>query len=108
MAKILLTIAGLLILAFIIVAMYCAMVVAGRSDEKESNGDNNEGADEMNWKRQICPKCKIGKWSYDLDKRSMTCPYIKCWKDGKCHFYEPFDMLSKQGIFKENKNKVTN
>ena len=38
MAKILLTISGFLILAFIVVAMYCACVLAGRSDENERNG----------------------------------------------------------------------
>lgn len=43
MAKILLIITALLILAFIVIAMYCACVLAGRSDENANNGDNNEG-----------------------------------------------------------------
>ena len=58
MAKILLTITALLILAFIVVAMYCACVLAGRSDENENNSDNNEGADDMFLKKQICPRCR--------------------------------------------------
>ena len=52
MAKILLTITALHILAFIVVAMYCAMVVAGRSDENENNGDNSEGDDDVFWNKK--------------------------------------------------------
>ncbi len=92
MAKILLTIAVLLILVLIVVAMYCAMVVAGRSDENDNIGDNNEGVDdEMFWKKQICPRCKNGKYTYDLDPKSELCPYIGCLKNGKCHLYKPLD-----------------
>ena len=106
MAKILLTITALLILAFIVVAMYCACVLAGRSDENENN-DNNEGADDMFLKKQICPRCKTGKYTYDLDPKSETCPYIGCWRRNKCSFYKPLEKPSKSGIFKRNKNKVT-
>ena len=107
MAKILLTITALLILAFIVVAMYCACVLAGRSDENENNSDNNEGADDMFLKKQICPRCKTGKYTYDLDPKSETCPYIGCWRRNKCSFYKPLEKPSKSGIFKRNKNKVT-
>ena len=105
MAKILLTIAVLLILAFIVVAMYCAMVVAGRSDENENNGDNNEGDDDMFLTKQICPRCKTGKYTYDLDPKSETCPYIGCWRRNKCHFYQPLDKEPKKGVFSVFKNK---
>lgn len=106
MAKILLTIAVLLILAFIVVAMYCAMVVAGRSDENENNGDNNEGDDdEMFLKKQICPRCKTGKYTYDLDPKSEVCPYIGCWRRNKCHFYKPLEKEPKKGVFSGFKNK---
>ncbi len=87
MAKILLTIISFLILAFIVVAMYCALVIAGRSDE---NDNNDEDDDEMFCKKQICPSCKTGKYTYDLDKLSENCPYIGCLKNGKCKFYIPF------------------
>ena len=105
MAKILLTITALLILAFIVVAMYCACVLAGRSDENENNSDNNEGADDMFWKKQICPRCKTGKYTYDLDPKSETCPYIECWRRNKCSFYKPLDKESKKGVFSGFKNK---
>ena len=105
MAKILLTIAVLLILAFIVVAMYCAMVVAGRSDENENNSDNNEGADDVFLKKQICPRCKTGKYTYDLDPKSEVCPYIGCWRRNKCHFYKPLEKEPKKGVFSGFKNK---
>ena len=91
MSKILLTITALLILTFIVVAMYCACVLAGRSDENEHNSDNNEGADDMFLKKQICPRCKTGKYTYDLDPKSETCPYIGCWRRNKCSFYKPLE-----------------
>ncbi len=59
----------------------------------------------MLWEKQICPKCKVGKWSYDLDKHSVACPYIGCWKDGKCQFYVPLGKSSKTSLFKKNKNE---
>ena len=105
MAKILLTITALLILAFIVVAMYCACVLAGRSDENENNGDNNEGDDDMFLKKQICPRCKTGKYTYDLDPKSEVCPYIGCWRRNKCHFYKPLEKEPKKCIFSGLKNK---
>lgn len=58
----------------------------------------------MFWRRQICPKCKIGKWSYDIDKRSEACPYIGCWKNGKCHFFVPLDKNNKMKNARKLKN----
>lgn len=90
--------------AFFIIAMYCAMVVAGRSDD-QTNMENNEGADEMFWRKQICPRCKTGKYTYELDRHSEACPYIGCWKNGKCSFFEPLDTTPKKGILSGLKNK---
>jgi len=56
----------------------------------------------MFWKKQICPKCKVGKESYDLDRHSEMCPYIGCLKDSKCHFYVPLDKDTKKGNVKGN------
>ncbi len=107
MAKILLTITALLILAFIVVAMYCACVLAGRSDENENNGDNNEGDDDMFFRKQICPRCKTGKYTYDLDHKSEVCPYIGCWKRNKCHFYKPLEKAPKSGILSDLRKQRT-
>ena len=75
---------GAMILA-IVVGLYCALIIAGRADENDINGKNNERDHDM----QICPGCKIGKESFELDKHSDACPYICCCKNGKCSFYEP-------------------
>lgn len=106
MLKIIFIAAAIIILAFVLLAMMCAMIVAGRSDE-QADMENNEGADDVFLKKQICPRCKTGKYTYDLDPKSETCPYIGCWRRNKCSFYKPLEKSSKTGIFKRNKNKVT-
>ncbi len=94
---------GTVILA-IIVVLYCALTIAGRSNE-QADMENSKGAKKMFWRKPICPRCKTGKDTYELDKRSETCPYIGHWKKGKCQFYVPIEKSSKIGIFKKNKNE---
>ncbi len=53
----------------------------------------------MLWKKKMCAICKIGKKSYKLDPHSETCPYIWCWKNGKCQFFMPLDKTTKKCIF---------
>ena len=96
-------IVGIIVL-FLIVAMYCALIVAGRSDD-QAEKENNEGDDDMFFRKQICPRCKTGKCTYDLDPKSEVCPYIGCWRRNKCHFYKPLEKESKKGIFSGFKNK---
>ena len=88
----------------IVFALYCALIVAGRSDD-QAEMKNNEGDDDMFFRKQICPRCKTGKYTYDLDPKSEACPYIGCWKKNKCHFYKPLDKEPKKGIFSGFKNK---
>lgn len=111
MLKIIFIAVAITILAFVLLAMMCAMIVAGRSDE-QADMENNEGADEMFWKKQICPRCKTGKYTYDLDPKSETCPYIGCWRRNKCSFYKPFDKNSKKrflnGILNKQSDKNIN
>ena len=57
---------------------------------------NNKGGGDMIWKKQICPRCKTGKDSYELDKRSEACPYIGCWKNCICSFYDPLEKPKKE------------
>lgn len=106
MLKIIFGIVAAVILLFVVFSMMCAVIVAGRSDE-QTDVKNNEGADEMFWKKQICSRCKTGRDSYILDEHSESCPYIGCLKDGKCQFYAPLEKLSKPGVFKRNENKAT-
>lgn len=86
---------GGIVAAFSGVARYCALIASRRS-EGQANMENNEVADQMFWRKQICPRCKTGKDSYELDNRSEACPYIGCWKINKCPFYKPFDNPSKR------------
>ena len=90
-------IVGIIVL-FLAVVMYCALIVAGRSDE-QTNIENNEGDDDMFLKKQICPRCKTGKYTYDLDPKSEACQYIGCWRRNKCSFYKPLDKHSKSSLF---------
>lgn len=112
MAKILLMIIAFIIIVFVVVAMYCACVLAGRSDENENNGDNNEGDDDIFLKKRICPRCKTGKYTYELDPKAEVCPYIECWKRNKCSFYKPLDKNSKKhflnGILNKQSDKNIN
>ncbi len=80
---------GAAILA-IVVALYTALIIAGRSDDQVEKG-NSEGDNDLFWKKQICPRCKTGKYTYDLDPKSEVCPYIECWRRNKCNFYKPLD-----------------
>ena len=96
----------------LVIALYCALVIAGRSDE-QANMENNKGDNcEMFLKKQICPRCKTGKYTYDLDPKSETCPYIGCWRRNKCSFYKPFDKNSKKrflnGILNKQSDKNIN
>lgn len=79
----------------IIAALYRELTIADRSDEV-SNRQNDEGYDNMFWKKKICTKCKVGKESYELDRNSDACPYIGCWKNNKCPFYMPLDKSQKR------------
>ena len=101
---------GVTILA-IVVALYGALIIAGRSDE-QAKTENNEGDDDMFFKKQICPRCKTGKYTYDLDPKSDVCPYIGCWRRNKCSFYKPFDKNSKKrflnGILNKQSDKNIN
>lgn len=97
----------IIVLTLVVFALYCALIVAGRSDEEIERENNNEGDDEMFWKKKICPRCKTGKDSYDLDKHSEACPYIGCWKNGKCSFYVPLEKPKKMKSFmRSNKDAL--
>ena len=68
----------------LVIALYSALIVAGRSDDDDDNL----------YKEQICPKCKTGKYTYELVPKSDACPNISCWENGKCAFYAPLKKSS--------------
>lgn len=57
-------------------------------------------------RRKLCPHCKIGKRTYQLDSRSPMCPYIHCYKGRTCAMYEKLDEHKKQNIFECIVDKV--
>ena len=81
----------------LVIALYSALIIAGRSDE-QANIENNEGANDL-FNKKICPRCKTGKYTYDLDPKSEACPYIGCWRRNNCSFYKPLDKHSKSSSF---------
>lgn len=42
-------------------------------------------------RKSLCPLCKTGKETYELDKRSDFCPYIYAYRGNKCSCYVPLD-----------------
>lgn len=109
MAKILLSIVWIIILAFIVVLMYCVITAKG-CRKKKNNGNNNRGDDNMFLKKQICSRCETGKRAYELDPKSGICPHIECWQENKCSFYKPIEKVPKKvslsGLI--NKKRDTN
>lgn len=51
------------------------------------------------FKRKLCPHCKTGKRTYELDRRSPECPYMHCHDGEKCIMYEKLDKGKAQNIF---------
>ena len=50
------------------------------------------------FRRKLCPHCKTGKRTYQLDNRSPMCPYIHCYKGRTCAMYEKLDEDKNQTI----------
>lgn len=51
------------------------------------------------FRRKLCPHCKTGKRTYQLDSRSPECPYLACHNGKKCAMYKKLDEHKKQNIF---------
>lgn len=91
----------------IVIALYSALIIAGRSDE-QANIENNKGANGL-FNKKICPRCKTGKYTYDLDPKSDACPYIECWNRNECPFYKPLSKDDNTCLFiKEQKISIKN
>ena len=52
------------------------------------------------FKRKLCPKCKTGKYTYELDRRSPVCPYIGCYSGKKCPMYVKLEKPQKGGTLR--------
>lgn len=52
-------------------------------------------------KRKLCPNCKIGKYTYEIDKRSPYCPYLGCCDGKKCSMFVKLDKPKKNSFLRE-------
>lgn len=50
-------------------------------------------------RKKLCPNCKTGKETYELDRHSEYCPYIGAYSKNKCRYYVPLKQ-EKKGIMK--------
>lgn len=82
--NILMTIIALPVFAYIAVAMYYS-----NFDEYRNNANSDKKDDTVFTQTQICPTCKTGKYTYELDPKADMCPYISSLENGKCQFYQP-------------------
>lgn len=55
--------------------------------------------------RKLCPHCKTGKRSYELDSHSPECPYIYCYNGKKCSMYEKLDEDKGRNVWWSNIKK---
>lgn len=77
--------------AFCILIAVASSIAFADDSEREISRKNSKEAEDVNLRKQLCSKCKIGLESYEIDKHSESCPYLSCWKNNKCGFYKPID-----------------
>ena len=58
------------------------------------------------FKKKLCPKCKTGKYTYELDKRSTECPYIGCYRNNRCSMFVRIEP-KKDGFWAQIFKKIT-
>lgn len=86
-----------------VIALYCALVIAGKETDRE-NVELKKVCE-----KKICPNCLTGAESYMLDRHSPECPYLYCHNGKKCPFYKPLSKDDKTCLFiKEQKVSIKN
>lgn len=58
-------------------------------------------------RKKLCPHCKTGKYTYELDRHSPVCPYFYCHNGKKCAMYERLNEPQKRGILRRILDRVT-
>ena len=59
------------------------------------------------FRRKLCPNCKTGKYTYELDRHSPECPYLACHNGRKCAMYEKLDEPKKRSFLSRIFNKAS-
>ena len=80
MIKIFIVAAMITLIVFDVVLVFCSLIISNSPKESQHIYDDE---------KQLCPRCRIGKESYSLDNHSLICPYISCYKNGKCTAFKP-------------------
>ena len=56
-------------------------------------------------RKKLCPHCKTGKHTYELDCHSPVCPYLCCHNGKKCSMYEKLNKPEKRSFLSRIFNK---
>ena len=91
MGKITFIIIAIFLFAIVIGVLFCACIIAGGFDDEDYEEEIKREKQELNRKKQLCPVCKTGKESYEIDNLSDVCPYMEHLKDGKCKYFVHLD-----------------
>lgn len=91
MEKIIFIIIAIFLFAFVIGVFFCACIIAGSFDNEDYEEEIERENKELKHKKYLCPVCKTGKESYEIDNLSDVCPYIEHLKDGKCKYFVHLD-----------------
>ena len=57
-------------------------------------------------RKKLCPHCKTGKYTYELDRHSPVCPYLSCHNGKKCSMFKMLDRPKKQSFLNRILDKV--
>lgn len=58
-------------------------------------------------RKKLCPHCKTGKYTYELDRHSPVCPYFYCHNGKKCAMYKKLDEPKKRSFLSRIFNKAS-
>ena len=57
-------------------------------------------------RKKLCPHCKTGKYTYELDRHSPVCPYFYCHNGKKCAMYKKLNEPKKRSFLSRIFNKT--
>ena len=54
----------------------------------------------INEENSLCSHCETGRQAYELDSHSAVCPFLNCYRKGKCTMFTEADKHS-ENIFSD-------
>ena len=55
---------------------------------------------------KLCPNCKTGQYTYQLDSSSPECPYLSCHNGKSCSMFERINEPENQEPFGHSSDKT--